>query len=198
MLSLTKAFSLARSAAPHIAAVRPVPAALAPASSRIAFNQRYVSSCTRHRCHDRHRHPGTTKTALHSGRLLLPLFCQPQCPCRPRARHSLLCRQPGRRNLATLRAVREVSATEARELASSGAYQYLDVRTPEEFAAGHPPGAINIPFMFSAGGGMSPNPNFTKEVREQRDCCHTCSAFHAYWRSSFRIVAARASFWQLH
>jgi rhodanese-related sulfurtransferase len=34
------------------------------------------------------------------------------------------------------------------------------VRTVEEFAAGHAPGALNVPIMFSAPGGMAPNPDF--------------------------------------
>ena len=37
---------------------------------------------------------------------------------------------------------------------------YLDVRTPEEFAAGHPAGAINVPVIFFRAGGSSPNPDF--------------------------------------
>lgn len=38
----------------------------------------------------------------------------------------------------------DVSATEARRLVEAGA-RLVDVRTPEEFAAGHLPGAINLP-----------------------------------------------------
>lgn len=38
---------------------------------------------------------------------------------------------------------------------------YLDVRTEQEFAAGHPAGAINIPVMFFAAPGQpQPNPDF--------------------------------------
>ncbi len=38
---------------------------------------------------------------------------------------------------------------------------YLDVRTESEFAAGHPPGAINIPVALPGPGGqMVPNPEF--------------------------------------
>jgi rhodanese-related sulfurtransferase len=36
---------------------------------------------------------------------------------------------------------------EAGQYNSSGKWQYLDVRTPEEFAGGHAPSAINIPFF---------------------------------------------------
>ncbi len=38
---------------------------------------------------------------------------------------------------------------------------YLDVRTADEFAQGHPEGAINIPVVFIKGPGqMEPNPDF--------------------------------------
>lgn len=38
---------------------------------------------------------------------------------------------------------------------------YLDVRTEQEFAQGHPAGAINIPVVFIKGPGqMEPNPDF--------------------------------------
>ena len=30
---------------------------------------------------------------------------------------------------------------------------YLDVRTPEEFAAGHPPAAVSVPVSFKVGRG---------------------------------------------
>jgi len=42
---------------------------------------------------------------------------------------------------------------------------YLDVRTPEEFAAGHPEGAVNVPVIFFRGGGSSPNPEFVTAVQ---------------------------------
>ena len=43
---------------------------------------------------------------------------------------------------------------------------YLDVRTEEEFAAGHPAGAINVPVVFpNPAGGMLPNPDFLKLVQ---------------------------------
>eukprot|EP00878_Enallax_costatus_P016234 GHUV01017027.1.p1 GENE.GHUV01017027.1~~GHUV01017027.1.p1 ORF type:complete len:103 (+),score=28.02 GHUV01017027.1:529-837(+) len=43
---------------------------------------------------------------------------------------------------------------------------YLDVRTPEEFAAGHAVGAVNIPFWFKTADGMVPNPDFVTKVQE--------------------------------
>ena len=51
----------------------------------------------------------------------------------------------------------------AHELHQAG-HRYLDVRTPEEFSAGHAVGAINVPYMFRLGSGMTKNPNFLEEV----------------------------------
>lgn len=44
---------------------------------------------------------------------------------------------------------------------------YLDVRTPEEFANGHIPGAVNIPVMSPdpMSRRMAPNPNFVETVQ---------------------------------
>jgi rhodanese-related sulfurtransferase len=42
---------------------------------------------------------------------------------------------------------------------------YLDVRTPEEFAAGHPEGAINVAVLFFRAGGSNPNPDFVAGVQ---------------------------------
>ncbi len=42
---------------------------------------------------------------------------------------------------------------------------YLDVRTEQEFLAGHPAGAINVPVAFpDPAGGMLLNPDFLKLV----------------------------------
>ncbi len=43
----------------------------------------------------------------------------------------------------------------------------MDVRTVEEFAAGHAPGAINIPLLTRGAGGMQPNPLFLDQVKER-------------------------------
>ncbi|OVA15990.1 Rhodanese-like domain [Macleaya cordata] len=58
---------------------------------------------------------------------------------------------------------RSVPVRVAHELLQAG-HRYLDVRTPEEFSAGHASGAINVPYMFRAGAGMTKNPNFLEEV----------------------------------
>ena len=42
---------------------------------------------------------------------------------------------------------------------------YLDVRTPEEFAAGHPAGAVNVPVLFFRGGQSTPNSDFVAAVQ---------------------------------
>ncbi|XP_031477833.1 thiosulfate sulfurtransferase 16, chloroplastic [Nymphaea colorata] len=53
----------------------------------------------------------------------------------------------------------------AHELLQAG-HRYLDVRTAEEFNAGHPIGAINIPYMFKNGEEMTKNPKFLEEVSQ--------------------------------
>ena len=37
---------------------------------------------------------------------------------------------------------------------------HLDVRSPAEFAAGHPRGALNVPISLPGPGGLRPNPEF--------------------------------------
>ena len=56
-------------------------------------------------------------------------------------------------------------------LVSNEATVYLDVRTPDEFAAGHVPGAVNVPVAVVGPGGMTPNPDFVDEcnVRFSKD-----------------------------
>ncbi|XP_021731073.1 thiosulfate sulfurtransferase 16, chloroplastic-like isoform X2 [Chenopodium quinoa] len=44
---------------------------------------------------------------------------------------------------------------------------YSGYRTPEEFTAGHVPGAVNIPYMLRIGSGMTKNPNFLEQVLSQ-------------------------------
>jgi rhodanese-related sulfurtransferase len=64
--------------------------------------------------------------------------------------------------------IRSVPVQVARELVEAG-HRYLDVRTPEEFEAGHIEGAINIPFMYRQNGGMTKNPEFLHNVVEEFD-----------------------------
>ncbi|KAJ7525956.1 hypothetical protein O6H91_17G075600 [Diphasiastrum complanatum] len=63
---------------------------------------------------------------------------------------------------------RNVAVQVAHELLNAG-HHYLDVRTPEEFAAGHVEGAVNIPYMFKAGSGMTKNLKFVEEVSTHFD-----------------------------
>jgi rhodanese-related sulfurtransferase len=55
--------------------------------------------------------------------------------------------------------IKRVSPQEALELTKNG-WTYVDVRTEEEFADGHPAGAFNVPIARSAGGQMAPNADF--------------------------------------
>ncbi len=59
--------------------------------------------------------------------------------------------------------VTRISVKEASEKLAEG-YTYVDVRTTEEFEAGHPPGAVNVPIALSAPGGMAPNPDFGRAM----------------------------------
>ncbi|TKY70281.1 Rhodanese domain-containing protein 15 [Spatholobus suberectus] len=66
-------------------------------------------------------------------------------------------------NLEAVRVPTSVPVRVAYELLLAG-HRYLDVRTPEEFNAGHAPGAVNTPYMFRVGSGMTKNSNFLREV----------------------------------
>ena len=52
-----------------------------------------------------------------------------------------------------------IGPKEAAEKMATG-YTYVDVRTEEEFAAGHPAGAVNVPLMLTGPQGMTPNARF--------------------------------------
>ncbi|KAH7669118.1 Thiosulfate sulfurtransferase protein [Dioscorea alata] len=58
---------------------------------------------------------------------------------------------------------RSVPVLVAHELLQAG-HRCLDVRTVDEFNAGHVVGAMNIPYMFKAGSGLAKNPEFLKDV----------------------------------
>lgn len=57
--------------------------------------------------------------------------------------------------------VSNVTPSEAKRLIDDEGYAYLDVRTVEEFDAGHPAGAYNVPVVHA---GMSPNGEFASVV----------------------------------
>jgi len=64
-------------------------------------------------------------------------------------------------------AIKQVDPPEAHAtLAADAEAVYLDVRTEEEFEAGHPTGAINIPVMFMIPGRPQPNPDFLTVVEK--------------------------------
>ena len=54
------------------------------------------------------------------------------------------------------------------EMQTSPGHVLLDVRTVEEFDAGHPAGAVNVPWALRdpASGGMAPNPDFVPAVQK--------------------------------
>ena len=59
-----------------------------------------------------------------------------------------------------------VPSEAARALEETPDALYLDVRTPEEFAAGHPAGALNVPFaFFDPSRRLTPNADFEHVVR---------------------------------
>ncbi len=77
---------------------------------------------------------------------------------------TLSARLRGSSPAAEPKGLRRVSPQEASELLAKG-YVYVDVRTVNEFEAGHPTGAFNVPVMtFSPTSGMSPNSEFVDVV----------------------------------
>jgi len=54
-----------------------------------------------------------------------------------------------------------ISPQEASAKLAEG-WTYVDVRTIEEYAAGHPPDAVNVPIMHAGAGGMMANPDFLR------------------------------------
>lgn len=44
---------------------------------------------------------------------------------------------------------------------------YVDVRTEQEFALGHVPQAVNVPWMLGSLAGLQPNPEFAAVVHER-------------------------------
>lgn len=59
-----------------------------------------------------------------------------------------------------------LTPSEAHEKTKEG-FVYLDVRTAEEFKAGHPCGAVNIPLLLAGILGRKSNPDFMKQVQER-------------------------------
>ena len=61
--------------------------------------------------------------------------------------------------------LKEISVEEAQQLLSEG-YVYLDVRSEQEFEAGHVPGALNVPLNQRTPQGPVPNPDFMNVVAQ--------------------------------
>jgi rhodanese-related sulfurtransferase len=57
--------------------------------------------------------------------------------------------------------IKRISPEEASRLLVEG-YTYVDVRTVEEYAAGHPAGSVNVPIVFA---GNAPNPDFARVMK---------------------------------
>lgn len=57
-------------------------------------------------------------------------------------------------------AFRRISPEEAKQLIDEQGYAYVDVRSVQEFEAGHPEGACNVPLLEMGAMGMTPNPEF--------------------------------------
>lgn len=60
--------------------------------------------------------------------------------------------------------IRSVDPEAARALLDEG-WVYVDVRTPEEFEAGHVPGSLNVPWAFQGPSGMRANPEFLEVMQ---------------------------------
>ena len=53
-----------------------------------------------------------------------------------------------------------ISPAEAHAKMQNESFTYVDVRTEDEFAAGHPEGAFNVPISNPGAGGLEPNADF--------------------------------------
>ena len=64
--------------------------------------------------------------------------------------------------------IKEITPRQAHEtLSADQSAVYIDVRTVQEFANGHPAGAVNIPVAFAdPGRGMVLNPDFIRVVEK--------------------------------
>ncbi len=54
-----------------------------------------------------------------------------------------------------------LSSSDAQTLLESGTARYLDVRSEQEFAQGHVPGATNAPLQLGTLAGLVDNPDFS-------------------------------------
>jgi rhodanese-related sulfurtransferase len=61
---------------------------------------------------------------------------------------------------------RQVTPEQAKQLIDEEGYVYVDVRSEQEFEAGHPTGARNVPLLHMGALGMSPNPDFVRVMEK--------------------------------
>ena len=62
--------------------------------------------------------------------------------------------------------VTRISPAEAYARMKDESFTYIDVRTEDEFAAGHPEGAFNVPVMTASAAGMEPNADFVSVIEK--------------------------------
>ncbi|KAL4435424.1 hypothetical protein ABPG77_006186 [Micractinium sp. CCAP 211/92] len=79
--------------------------------------------------------------------------------------------------MADSRRYESVDVEAASNLVNSQSHTLLDVRTDEEFAAGHAPQALHIPFMIQTEEGRAYNDQFLQQVRQafpDKAAAHLC------------------------
>lgn len=62
----------------------------------------------------------------------------------------------------------KISTDEAEQLLGED-IPYVDVRTASEYAAGHVPGAFNVPWLVEVPGGRAPNSDFVRVMEKLFD-----------------------------
>jgi rhodanese-related sulfurtransferase len=88
--------------------------------------------------------------------------------------------------------IKRISPQEANEKMKEG-FTYVDVRTTQEYEAGHPEGAVNVPIFLAGPGGRRPNPEFTEVMNaafpKDAKLIFGCSAGGRSLRAAQMLVA---------
>jgi len=58
-----------------------------------------------------------------------------------------------------------INPTQALALSQGSQHTFIDVRTVEEFEAGHVGGSYNVPILFHGPGGAQPNLDFVDAMK---------------------------------
>jgi len=58
-----------------------------------------------------------------------------------------------------------INPTQAHALGQGSEHTFIDVRTVEEFEAGHVAGSYNVPILFHGPGGAQPNLDFVDAMK---------------------------------